>query len=153
MAIVFVAFGAAYAAVAVWLTVRIINRRERWAKRTAAALVGLSVLYVLSSGPMQCVAFRSRRTHVNELSGPGMMIETIETGFWWPAAYAPLLWASEQSWGDVVNWYWRLFPIPAAVEHQPGLRPVTNPEQTTNQSNDPNDRGTKEGTLIDTNRN
>jgi hypothetical protein len=114
MTIVFIVLGAAYAAFAVWLTVRIINRRERWAKRTAVGLVVLSVLYVLSSGPMQCVAFRAHRTHVNEIGGPGMMIETIETGFWWPAAYAPLLWASEQPWGEVVNWYWGLFPIRVA---------------------------------------
>ena len=41
----------AFAAFCVWLTVRIINRRERWAKWTLAIVVGLPVLYVVSFGP------------------------------------------------------------------------------------------------------
>lgn len=42
----------AFAALCVWLSVRIVNRRERWAKRTAWALAfGLPVLYVASFGP------------------------------------------------------------------------------------------------------
>jgi hypothetical protein len=43
--------GAAVAAFAVWLTVRIVNRRERWAKRMAAAFLVFSVAYPLSFGP------------------------------------------------------------------------------------------------------
>jgi hypothetical protein len=43
--------GIALAAFCVWLTVRIINRRERWAKWTLAGVVGLPILYVLSFGP------------------------------------------------------------------------------------------------------
>ena len=43
--------GVAFAAFCVWLTVRIINRRERWAKWVLAAVVGLPVLYVASFGP------------------------------------------------------------------------------------------------------
>lgn len=39
-------------AFAVWLTVRIINRRERWAKRIAAVMVAMIVVgYPLSFGP------------------------------------------------------------------------------------------------------
>jgi hypothetical protein len=45
------AFGVAVAAFAVWLMVRILNRRERWAKWTAAALLFVLVLYPLSAGP------------------------------------------------------------------------------------------------------
>jgi hypothetical protein len=41
----------ALAALCVWLTVRVVNRRERWAKRLLAAVIGLPVLYVLSFGP------------------------------------------------------------------------------------------------------
>ena len=41
----------AFAAFCVWLTVRIVNRRERWAKWTLVAVVGLPVLYVVSFGP------------------------------------------------------------------------------------------------------
>lgn len=40
----------AFAAVCVWLTVRIVNRRERWAKWTLAAAM-VPVLYVASFGP------------------------------------------------------------------------------------------------------
>ena len=43
--------GIAFAAFCVWLTVRIVNRRERWAKWTLAALVGVPVLYLASFGP------------------------------------------------------------------------------------------------------
>jgi hypothetical protein len=51
MAIALLIFGAAFAAFCVWLTVRIVNRHERWAKWTLAAVVaGLPVLYVLSFG-------------------------------------------------------------------------------------------------------
>jgi hypothetical protein len=51
MAIVLSAVGASVAAFVVWLTVRIVNRRERWAKRTMAAIVGLPLMYVLRFGP------------------------------------------------------------------------------------------------------
>jgi hypothetical protein len=51
MAIALSIFGTASAAFCVWLTVRIINRRERWAKWTLAVVVGLPVLYVASLGP------------------------------------------------------------------------------------------------------
>ncbi len=42
---------AAYIAILIWLTVRIVNRKERWAKRTLVVVIGLLVLYVLSFGP------------------------------------------------------------------------------------------------------
>lgn len=51
MSLVFPALGAAFAALCVWLTVRIVNRRERWAKRGAIAL-GAFVVYTLSFGPV-----------------------------------------------------------------------------------------------------
>jgi hypothetical protein len=51
MSIVFPVLGVALAATCVWLTVRIINRRERWAKRTAVAMVLVLVVYPLSIGP------------------------------------------------------------------------------------------------------
>jgi hypothetical protein len=41
----------AFAAVCVWLAVRIVNRRERWAKWTLAAVVSLPMLYIGSFGP------------------------------------------------------------------------------------------------------
>jgi hypothetical protein len=50
MSIVLPALAVAFAAICVWLTVRVVNRRERWAKWTAVA-IGLSVFYVASFGP------------------------------------------------------------------------------------------------------
>jgi hypothetical protein len=51
MALALMIFGIAFAAFCVWLTVRIVNRRERWAKRTLAGVVGVPMLYVASIGP------------------------------------------------------------------------------------------------------
>lgn len=45
------ALGVAFAAILVWLIVRIINRRERWAQRTLAAIIIIPLLYVASFGP------------------------------------------------------------------------------------------------------
>jgi hypothetical protein len=58
MAVVLPIFGFALAAFCVWLTVRIVNRRERWAKWTA---VGLAVvlLYPLSIGPACWISSRT----------------------------------------------------------------------------------------------
>ena len=58
MAIALAIFGAAYAGCFVWLTIRVINRRERWAKWTLLAVVGLPVLYVASFGPACWLADR-----------------------------------------------------------------------------------------------
>jgi hypothetical protein len=51
MTIVLPVLSVVFAAFCVWLTVRIANRKERWAKRTLALVVGLPVLYVLGFGP------------------------------------------------------------------------------------------------------
>src|SRR5436190_1964410 len=51
MIILLTILAVAFAAFCVWLTVRIVNRRGRWAKWTLAAVVGLPVLYVASFGP------------------------------------------------------------------------------------------------------
>ena len=51
MTIVLAVLGVAFAAFVVWLAVRIVNRRERWAKRVAIALAVALVLYPLSIGP------------------------------------------------------------------------------------------------------
>jgi hypothetical protein len=49
--IVLTALAVTFAATCVWLTVRIVNRRERWAKRTAVAITVATILYMLSTGP------------------------------------------------------------------------------------------------------
>jgi hypothetical protein len=51
MSIVLPALAVAFAAFCVWLGVRIVNRRERWAKWTAVVVVALLVGYPLSFGP------------------------------------------------------------------------------------------------------
>jgi len=51
-------FGVAFAALCVWLAVRIVNRRERWARWTLAALIGLPVAYFASFGPACWLADR-----------------------------------------------------------------------------------------------
>jgi hypothetical protein len=51
MTILLPILAAAFAAFCVWLTVRIVNRRERWAKWTLAGVLGVPTLYFASFGP------------------------------------------------------------------------------------------------------
>jgi hypothetical protein len=113
--------GAAYGAAGLWIGVRLFNRRERWAKWTALALAITPLLYGLSSGPLTIVAFSTRLKQESVMlpDGTTRVGVTGETslGTWFPIAYAPLLWASEQEWGDLVFGYWEFFPSRlAAVE-------------------------------------
>jgi hypothetical protein len=106
--------GAAYAALCIWLGVRLFNRRERWAKWTAVALAIMPALYILSSGPMTIVGFRTRVKHTSTIlpNGTSAIQASSETslGKWFSIAYAPLVLAAEQAWGDSVFSYWELFP-------------------------------------------
>jgi len=79
----------------------------------AALLIGLPTLYVLSSGPMQTLAFRSRTVtfSVPADSLIGAAETVFDQGAWWPKIYAPLIWVVDQEWGEPIAWYWRLFPI------------------------------------------
>jgi hypothetical protein len=52
-------FGVVLAAFCVWLGVRIVNRRERWAKWTLTALISVPVLYVASIGPACWISSRA----------------------------------------------------------------------------------------------
>jgi hypothetical protein len=58
MATVLVIIGAAFAAFCIWLAVRIVNRREWWAKWTAAGL-SVVVAYPLSFGPACWISSRT----------------------------------------------------------------------------------------------
>jgi hypothetical protein len=58
MALALLICGAAFGALCVWLTVRIINRREPWAKWALGATIGVPLLYVLSFGPACNLASR-----------------------------------------------------------------------------------------------
>ena len=100
MAIVLSIFGIAIAAFCVWLTVRIVNRRERWAKWTLASVFGVPLLYVLSFGPA-CWWFSTYEP------------PTVPSFAWgeWPYApciYWPFGWLSAhgpQPIRDTINWY------------------------------------------------
>jgi hypothetical protein len=82
--------GVAFACFCVWLTVRIVNRRERWAKWTLAMVVGLPVLYVASFGP---ACWFTSRTHIGIVN--------------LPTVYRPILSAMSESRNAarVVRWY------------------------------------------------
>jgi hypothetical protein len=68
MTTVLARLGLAFAALAVWLTVRIINRRERWAKRTAVALTVVLLGYPLSFGPACWIIDRWEHGDINRNS-------------------------------------------------------------------------------------
>ena len=86
----------AFAAFCVWITVRIVNRCERWAKRTLAAAVALPVLYVASFGPVAWISFQAEVGH-----------QTIEF------VYRPLciLAAKNEKFRCGLSWYIRIGPI------------------------------------------
>jgi hypothetical protein len=99
MAIIVPAQAVVLAAFVVWLGVRIVNRRERWAKRTAIGLVvGLPLLYVLSIGP---AVWLMGRGYYFGRSIDGR--RDFAGSFFWPvlrsAAYAP------SSIGKAVSWW------------------------------------------------
>jgi len=50
MAIALSIFGAAYAGCFVWLAIRVIRRRERWAKWTLGIMVALAVIALVGCG-------------------------------------------------------------------------------------------------------
>lgn len=79
---------------------------------TVVALV--LALYILSSGPMQVLAFREVTNPTMDIRGfvPRSRPRTIvHRGVWWPRIYAPLDWISRQPCGKPLKWYWSLFPI------------------------------------------
>ncbi len=91
------AAGVVLAALCIWLTVRIVNRRERWAKRTLAALIVLMPIFYLASFGPECWWF-------------AVTVRQVEGGppFGSNAAYASRA-------------YW---PIGWAVDRYPSLRPI-----------------------------
>jgi len=79
--IVATVIGVACAAFCLWLTVRIVNRRERWAKRTLATIVIGSFVYPLSAGPM---------FWVNEHAlGESQIVYAIYQPLFWVAEHGP----------------------------------------------------------------
>jgi len=89
------ACGLSFGAFVIWLTVRTINRPERWAKRTLWAIVGLTpVLYVLSVGPIGWLANR------------GWLPDEMQDAF--QQFYFPLIWLYDEGPNpihDILKWY------------------------------------------------
>ncbi|MBS0263664.1 MAG: hypothetical protein JSS02_17105 [Planctomycetes bacterium] len=87
----------AFVAFCVWLTVRIINRRERWAK-WAAAVLGIPMSYALSFG---CISWLWWRGFIPRSADP------VLNRF-----FSPFIWAmtSGPKWlADAVFWYAELW--------------------------------------------
>ncbi|MBS0267043.1 MAG: hypothetical protein JSS02_34275 [Planctomycetes bacterium] len=92
-----------------WLVVRIVNRRERWAKWTGAAFVILPTVYVLSYAPV--IRLRNGPDWAMESNGTGHPSFT-DPFFETPALYYPLerlideepIWECHQKWARL----WRV---------------------------------------------
>jgi hypothetical protein len=94
MAYLLLALSAGFIAFCVWLTVRIVNRKERWAKRTALALGIATFLYPLSIGPAVLVLDRA--------GYPKWVMEPYRQ------IYAPIHWLvvnGPQPIRDALEWY------------------------------------------------
>jgi hypothetical protein len=94
------------AALCVWLTVRILNRKERWAKWTLVTVVGLPVLYVASIGPWFWLDSSGRLS-------PSLV--------WMNQTYDPIHWIAERStWAnDALSAYLSLW-LPARPKEYRG---------------------------------
>jgi hypothetical protein len=102
MTILLPALSVAFAAFCVWLTVRIVNRRERWAKWTLAGLlIGLPVFYVASFG----VAIVIAATPADEFS------DRDRSRHIWPKVYCPIgkLLVADPKYKAVILWYANLW--------------------------------------------
>jgi hypothetical protein len=75
--------GVVFSAFAIWFTVRLVNRGEKWAKRTAVALVAVLVGYPLSFGPACWITSR---------------FASLYPAF--GATYRPLVWAADYTPGS-----------------------------------------------------
>ena len=103
----------AFAAFCVWLTVRIVNRRERWAKRTLAAVFAVPILYLTSFGLWCWIV--SHGTKESRLVGV-------------PAVFEPLTWSFRAGpLGDALEWYTKLGAAGGSFWHcDGGLDPDDN---------------------------
>ena len=84
------------------------RRRLFWPPIVVAALAAIP-LYVLSSGPTLLVALRHNMTTSTDQFGRVAASDAIDVSAWWQMTYLPLVWASEQSWGEPLQWYWEQF--------------------------------------------
>src|SRR5215469_15309492 len=98
MTILLPTLAVAFAAFCVWLTVRIVNRRERWAKWTLATLIVIAVLYPLSVGPANWLYVR--------LGMPEWLHQTIAVAYdpLWKSSGAMPQWLVDLYWNDYTRW-------------------------------------------------
>lgn len=89
-----------FAAFAIWLAVRIVNRREKWARWTAGCLAVVLVAYLFSYGPACWVTARPR---FGVVKGFDAMV------IFWPLGRAA---QHKTSFGGVVRW-WMLTGCPS----------------------------------------
>jgi len=97
-------FGLVFIAFCIWLTVRIINRREKWARRTVGVLLAMPVLYFLTFGPA-CWWFYDRpysRSKEPIMHLGGLNPDCAPRIYWpigWVVAHGPT------SLADALFWY------------------------------------------------
>lgn len=90
------------------------SRRFRW---SAAAVLLLPMLYVLSSGLTIPVAQRIRVEQFELMKGYPVTRKTNETDQWWLTVYGPLIRICGHRWAKPLLWYWQQFSlheVPAA---------------------------------------
>jgi hypothetical protein len=93
------------------------ERKSLW-PWIAAVLIGLPVLYLLSSGPSRSLLIQKRIVipvgprGVTLWIGPTVVVEDGN----WKTIYSPLDWAATQTFGAPLRWYWNLFPIRSTHE-------------------------------------
>ncbi len=100
MTILLPTLAVAFAAICVWLMVRVVNRRERWAKWALAGAIGLPVLYVASFGPA-CWMTSQHIDALNRGGPPPPRIMLIYGPFLELASEYPLMGAPVYWWGGV----------------------------------------------------
>lgn len=86
--------GVAFVAFLIWLAVRIINRREKWAKRLAWGVAAAVMVYPLGYGPATWVFWQT------------WCPKWLENGIFW--FYRPCIWLAEsgpEPIQDCLAWY------------------------------------------------
>ena len=68
---------------------------------------------------MKMIGFRSQKNPPAFIPAGMPAQEHIIISEWWYRTYAPLFWASRQSWGGPIVEYWSLFPIRREPEETP----------------------------------
>jgi len=79
MTVLYLTLIIAFTAFWAWLGVRIVNRKERWAKRLMAVNIAIPILYVASFGPACWISSRVNRgaSFVTAIYGPAVKIIPI----------------------------------------------------------------------------